>query len=133
MITNENAFIFISVQRSLGNKISVSMRFVNATKISPSNFSGFFMLYYRIFDIYAERRNSTERKKFYMSLIETKRKVLYPFCGYFNLVSKQEFSTFRLTEFCREDILIGRNFMIYAKSLFFFDASKSFCCNYKLA
>ena len=109
------------------------MRFVIATKISPSNFSGIFMLYHHIFDIYAERRNSTERKKFGMSLIETKRKVLYPFCGYFNLVSKQEFSTFRLTEFCREDIFIGRNFMIYAKSLFFFDASKSYFCNYKSA
>ena len=75
---------------------------------------------------HAERRNSSERKKYCMSLIKTKRKALYPFCGYFNLVSKQDFSTFWLTEFCREGIFIGRHFMIYAKSFFCFDASK--CC-----
>ena len=82
---------------------------------------------------HAEGRNSSERKKYCMSLIKTKRKALYPFCGYFNLVSKQDFSTFWLTEFCREGIFIGRNFMIYAKSFFCFDTSKCCFCNYKLA
>ena len=67
-----------------------------------------------------------------MSLNKTRRKS-YILPVVVLILWKKEFLTFGLAEFCREGIFIGRNFMIYVKSFFCFDASKCCCCNYKLA